>query len=252
MIGIEHSTLTYAWFGLSAVTFLVLQFISAPYGKHIRDGWGPTLPNHIGWALMETPPIVMFVWLYFAGNRVGNVVATIFLSLFLIHYVYRGWIYPFRLRTNGKRMPVLVCLLATFTNIAIGYIQAYWLFTLSEVRDIAYMVDPRFLIGMLLFAFGYWLNHDSDSRLRNLRKPGETGYKIPKGGGFTYVSSPHYLGELIEWTGWAIATWGAPTLAFLAWTSCNLVPRASETHQWYLGKFPDYPKRRKRIIPFLY
>lgn len=252
MIGIDHSTLTYAWFGLSAVTFLVLQFISAPYGKHIRDGWGPTLPNHVGWALMETPPIVIFVWLYLSGNRVGNVVATVFLSLFLIHYIYRGWIYPFRLRTSGKRMPVLVCALAFVTNIAIGYIQAYWLFTLSEVREVAYMVDPRFLIGTGLFAFGYWLNHDSDARLRNLRKPGETGYKIPKGGGFTYVSSPHYLGELIEWTGWAIATWGAPTLAFLAWTASNLVPRAGETHRWYLDKFPDYPKRRKRVIPFLY
>jgi 3-oxo-5-alpha-steroid 4-dehydrogenase 1 len=210
------------------------------------------MPNHIGWIVMETPPIVVFALLYATGDRVGNPVATTFLVLFLGHYIYRGWIYPFRLRTSGKRMPVLICALAFLTNIAIGWIQAHWLFSLSEVRDASYFVDPRFLIGIGLFAFGYWLNHDSDARLRNLRKPGETGYKIPRGGGFRFVSSPHYLGELIEWTGWAIATWGLPTLAFVAWTTANLVPRANETHEWYLDKFDDYPKSRKRIIPFLY
>lgn len=210
------------------------------------------MPNHIGWILMETPPIVVFLVLYLRGDRVGNPVATTFLVLFLAHYIYRGWIYPFRLRTAGKRMPVLICALAFLTNIAIGWIQAVWLFSLSEIHGVSYFWDPRFIVGIGLFAFGYWLNHDSDARLRNLRKPGETGYKIPKGGGFRFVSSPHYLGELIEWTGWAIATWGLPTLAFVAWTAANLVPRANETHQWYLDKFDDYPKDRKRIIPFLY
>jgi protein-S-isoprenylcysteine O-methyltransferase Ste14 len=244
--------LTYAWFALAAVTFLVLQFISAPYGKHVRAGWGPTMPNHIGWMVMETPPIVIFIALYATGDRVGSPVATTFLVLFLAHYVYRGWVYPFRLRTTGKRMPVLICALALLTNIGIGWIQASWLFSLSEIRGLAYFGDARFVVGVALFGFGYWLNHDSDARLRNLRKPRETGYKIPRGGGFRFVSSPHYLGEIVEWTGWALATWSLPTLAFLAWTMANLTPRANETHQWYLDKFEDYPKSRKRLIPFLY
>ena len=50
--------------------------------------------------------------------------------------------------------------------------------------------------------------------LRNLRAPGETGYKIPVGGLFRWVSSPNYFGELLEWTGWAIATWSIPGVAF--------------------------------------
>ena len=201
---------------------------------------------------METPPIVVFAVLYLTGNRVGNAVATSFLVLFLAHYVYRGWIYPFRLRTSGKRMPLVICALAFLTNIAIGYLQAYWLFHLAEIRETSYLVDPRFLGGVTLFAFGYWLNHDSDARLRNLREPGETGYKIPHGGGFRHVSSPHYLGEIIEWTGWTIATWGLSTFAFLAWTLANLVPRANETHQWYRDKFDSYPHERKRVFPFIY
>lgn len=35
--------------------------------------------------------------------------------------------------------------------------------------------------GILLFASGMCINIHSDSILRNLRKPGEKGYKIPKG-----------------------------------------------------------------------
>lgn len=247
-----HPTLTLAWFGLSLVTFLVLQFISAPYGKHVRDGWGPTLPNWLGWLIMETPPIVVFIACFAMGNRHGNAPAIAFLLMHLSHYVYRGWIYPFRLRTQGKRMPVLVCALAFCTNVVICWIQAWWLFALSPELPTSYLWDPRFIVGAALFAFGYWLNHDSDARLRNLRAPGETGYKIPKGGGFRFVSSPHYLGELLEWTGWVIATWCMPTLAFLAWTACNLAPRAAETHRWYRERFDDYPPERKRLIPWIW
>ncbi len=247
-----HGTITTGWFVLAAVTFLVLQFVSAPYGKHVRDGWGPTLPNWLGWMIMETPPIVMFAWCFAVSDRHTNLPAIVFLAMFLTHYVYRGWIYPFRLRTAGKRMPLLVCALAFCTNICVGWIQARWLFTLGPERAMSYLYDPRFIVGCLLFAFGFWLNHDSDARLRNLRAPGETGYKIPKGGGFRFVSSPHYLGEIIEWTGWVLATWGMPTLAFLMWTVCNLAPRAHETHAWYLDKFPEYPKSRRRLIPFVW
>lgn len=32
----------------------------------------------------------------------------------------------------------------------------------------------------------------------------------------------------------------------------NLVLAANATHEWYHKKFPDYPKQRKALIPFVY
>lgn len=43
-----------------------------------------------------------------------------------------------------------------------------------------YLTSTRFVIGSILFAVGMAINIHSDSILLNLRKPGETGYKIPR------------------------------------------------------------------------
>jgi len=66
------------------------------------------------------------------------------------------------------------------------------------------------------------------------------------------VASPNYFGEIVEWTGWALATWSLPGLAFALFTMANLVPRAHANRVWYIDTFPDYPRQRKRVIPFVY
>ena len=61
-----------------------------------------------------------------------------------------------------------------------------------------------------------------------------------------------HLGEIIIWTGWAIATWSLPGLAFALWTAANLIPRAQANHRWYQNHFPDYPAKRKTLFPGLW
>jgi steroid 5-alpha reductase family enzyme len=131
-----------------------------------------------------------------------------------------------------------------------SYINATWIGTLGTY-PVSWLQDPRFVAGVLVFAAGYFINRRSDKILRNLRKPGETGYKIPQGGLFRWVSAPNYFGELTIWTGWAIATWSLAGLSFAVFTAANLVPRALTNHKWYLDKFPDYPAKRRAIIPYI-
>ena len=59
-----------------------------------------------------------------------------------------------------------------------------------------------------------------------------TGYKIPRGGAFAYVSAANYFGEIVEWVGWALVVGSLPAAAFALFTFCNLAPRGWRHHQW--------------------
>ena len=73
-------------------------------------------------------------------------------------------------------------------------------------RLLSALLGARSLLGAALFAFGMAANVQADHILANLRKPGETsGYKIPRGGLFEYVSGAHFVAEVFEWTGYGIA-----------------------------------------------
>jgi len=104
-----------------------------------------------------------------------------------------------------------------------------------------------------VFLAGWVINLHSDSIIRNLRQAGDSGHYIPRGGMFRYVTSANYLGELVEWLGWALLTWSWAGAVFALWTFANLAPRAATHHRWYREKFgEDYPAQRKRLLPFIY
>jgi 3-oxo-5-alpha-steroid 4-dehydrogenase 1 len=101
----------------------------------------------------------------------------------------------------------------------------------------------------LLFILGFIINRQADFTLHKLRKGGETGYSIAYNGLYRWISCPNYLGEILIWTGWAVATWSLAGLSFAVWTAANLVPRARAHHRWYLQNFADYPANRKMLVP---
>ena len=145
-------------------------------------------------------------------------------------------------------MPMVIVFSAIFFSFINGYIIGYYLGNFATYTT-SWLNDPRFIIGISLFFIGVFINISSDNKLIKLKKPGETGYKIPFGGLFKYLSVPNLFGEIIEWTGYAIATWSLPTASFAIWTFANLLPRGMDHHKWYLQNFKDYPKERKAIIP---
>ncbi len=245
----------YTWlmlgvFASAALTFLALTFISAPYGRHRRKGWGPMMNTRAAWVLMESPAVFGFVAVFFAGEHAWSLAPLILLAIWQVHYVQRTLVYPFLLRTGGKPTPVSVVAMGFTFNAINAYINARMISHFALYED-SWLMDPRFLVGAALFAFGYSLNRSSDRRLQNLRAPGETGYKIPRGGAFELVSCPNYLGELIEWLGWAVATWSLAGLSFAVFTAANLIPRALSHHRWYREQFPDYPSKRRAMLPFV-
>ena len=243
-------TLLYTWIALAIVIFPVLFYVPAPYGRYSTRNWGPTIPNRWGWFFMEVPVLLIISWFFFTGTAEKTLTVWIIYLLFVIHYFNRVFIFPFRIKDNGKRMPVSVVFMALFFNFANGFFNGYWLGTLSEgYYPDSWLYTPKFIIGFILFFIGMYINMSSDNILLSLRKGGKKGYFIPQGGLFKYVSSPNLLGEVIEWTGWAVMSWALPQLSFAIWSFANLVPRAVDHHKWYRSHFKDYPEKRKAVFP---
>jgi 3-oxo-5-alpha-steroid 4-dehydrogenase 1 len=236
-------------FVLAGAIFTTLFFINAPYGRHVRREWGPAVPNHLGWIVMEAPAALVFAFFFITGSAPKNLTAFVFLGLWEAHYIHRAFIYPFQIADGRKKMPVVVILMGFVFNCGNTYLNGAYLFSLSGGYPLKWLADPRFICGAALFVAGFALNRRADRRLRQLRAPGETGYKIPHGGLFERVSCPNYLGEIIEWSGWALATWSLAGLSFTVWTVANLAPRARAHHQWYRQNFAEYPARRRALIP---
>ena len=247
-----YNGLLYGYFALCVVVFLVLQFLSAPYGRHTRDGWGPKVPHLAGWMIMEVPAVCTISLCYLQADATVTTPAIVFLGMWQLHYLNRTFVFPFRTRSGGKSMPFVIALIGGITNIGIGYLIGRDLTFFGTIRDTTWLSSPFFITGALLFFIGFFINNQSDTILINLRKPGETGYKIPQGGLYRYVTCPNYFGEMLEWSGFALATSSLGGLAFLLWTVANLMPRAVQNHDWYLSKFEEYPRSRKRLIPFIF
>lgn len=245
--------LNYIWIGIGVFTFLYLIFFkTAPYGRHFSDGWGPTLNNRLGWLLMESPAVVLFLFYFFTFQEYTNAVIIAFIVFWMIHYINRTFIYPLRINTKGKRMPIIIVFSAVFFNSVNTFFIASYLARNPEDYGIDWLHSWQFIMGVVLFLVGFFINQYSDFILINLRGKGEVGYKIPHGFLYKYITNPNYFGEIIEWTGFAIMTWCLPSFSFIVWTLANLVPRAIANHKWYKEKFDNYPKNRKILIPFIY
>jgi hypothetical protein len=245
-----YQLILFSWIGVAVFTFLLLLKITAPYGRHTSEKWGPQISNRLGWIIMEATVLVVFLFFVFASLEKQNAVTWTMIGLFCLHYINRSFIFPFRLNTKGKTMPLMIVGSAMFFNLMNGFGLGYYFYQYADYTS-DWFSDIRFIIGLLLFFIGLFINWKADDTLIHLRKPGETHYVIPKSPLFRMVSCPNLSGELLEWFGFALLCWNLPGWTFFIWTAANLVPRAISHHHWYKSKFSDYPIERKAIIPFL-
>ena len=228
----------------AALVFPVLFVISAPYGRHARAGFGPSMPAKLGWLIMESPSFFLFGSLWLLNPAFGSPLVTALGAAWLLHYGQRTFVFSLLMRDENRQQPVMTVVMA----IAFNVLNASG----NAVSLTARPLDLPFWLGLGLFALGFTINLHADHVLRTLRQPGETGYKVPHGGLYGWISSPNYFGELVEWTGFAVAAQTTASWAFVAFAFANLAPRAVANHRWYLQKFPGYPARRRALIPFVW
>lgn len=259
-LAMNHNLFDLFLIGMSLVAFLVfiaLYYIKAGYGMFRTSSWGFAIHNKLAWVLMEAPVfVVMFV--LWAKSRVGfSIPVYVFFLLFQLHYFQRSFIFPFLMK-GKSRMPLAIIVMGVLFNVLNGLMQAGGLFYFPENRDSyalgwAYFSQPHAWSGLGLFLLGMGINLHSDRVIRHLRKPGDTRHYLPSKGMYRYVTSANYLGELIEWTGFALLTASPAAWVFVWWTFANLVPRAHAIHRHYTEEFGiEAVGNRKRIFPFIY
>ena len=229
-------------------TFVALFFVVAPYGRHTRGSWGPTVPDKLGWMIMESPSLVWFSVVFFMGRKHDELAPLALYAMWTTHYAHRTLVYPLRTKTRGKRMPVVIVLLALAFNVTNATMNASFIGDLGAYPR-GWVLGAPFLTGATLFVSGMAINIEADKRLFALRAPGRTDYRIPRGGLYEWISCPNYLGEMIEWTGWALASFSLGGAAFAFFTIANLAPRAAAHHAWYRRSFADYPPDRRALLP---
>jgi 3-oxo-5-alpha-steroid 4-dehydrogenase 1 len=241
--------LTVFIFVAAALGFMASLRAVNPYGRHMQPAQPNTLPALPAWLLFEAPQWSAFALTFWLSADAPSPAALTLFGLWQAHYLYRALIYPLRMRDRHKRFPLSGVVFGLLFNSINGFINGYAVTHAPHLASAAWLRDPRFLVGLAVAVTGWLINFQADSILVALRSDGSTGYKVPYGGFFRWVSCANYFGEIVLWCGWALMSWTPAGLSFAVFTISNLLPRALSHHRWYRERFADYPTERRAIIP---
>ena len=251
----EFNVLIYGMLGLAVVVFISLYFVTAGYGQFRTRQWGWSINNKLAWMLMEVPVFLVMLGIWWGSPLKWNLPQLVLFGLFELHYFQRSLVFPWLLK-GQSRMPVVIMLMGVLFNLINGFLQGggLYLFPNPDFQEGAsYLLRWNAIVGILLFIVGMAINLHSDHVIRHLRQPGDTRHYLPQKGMYRYVTSANYMGEIMEWIGFALAAATPAAWVFPIWTAANLVPRAHAIYNRYKEEFgKEALADKKRIIPFIY
>lgn len=188
-----------------------------------------------------------------AGSKPMAYVVHIAALCWSIHYAKRILETIFVHRFSHATMPIM----NLFKNCS--YYWGFAAFVSYHVNHPLYTPPCIFLsfLGLAMFTVCELGNLSIHLAFRDLRPPGTKIRRIPVANSnpltvlFNYVSCPNYLYEFGSWLGFTImtSTFSAGLFALAGMYQMSLW--ALGKHRNYKKEFPDYPKQRKAIVPFL-
>lgn len=208
---------------------------------------------------------------------------TFLVSLYCIHYINRSLISPLRTPSRSKSH-IAVPMFAVSYHLINGSLMGAYLSSDTAERFLDGAFDrPLFWLGVGMWAVGFVGNFVHDEILLDIRRKAKAKgkgkadgekdgqgqrehYAIPNGYLYSLISYPNYFCEWMEWLGFALAAAPVPSFASFGSLLATLtppylfflsefflmLPRAYKGHKWYHQRFPDYPKERKAVIPFVF
>lgn len=119
-------------------------------------------------------------------------------------------------------------------------------------------LDALSFAGLTLFVLAEAGNARAHRMLARLRHDQPGARRVPQGFLFELVSCPHYLCEILSWTGFALMARSWAALGFVGLGSAILIAWATVRHRSYRKDFDGqegrqlYPARRRALVPFVY
>lgn len=241
-------TIVCAVWALGAIPTLIVGLLRwDPVGRLGTRGLGSQMNARWGWFIYELPALLTYPVIYLVvGNH--HLVGDVALALWLLHYGHRGLIWCWLIPNRDGKVSMSLLMSSISFNLINGSLLG-WYMAYAADYPAQWLLDPRAIVGILLFIVGAKLNVWSDYRMRRLRRESPVDRVVPSGGPFNYMCCPNLTGEIIEWIGFALLTWCLPGFAFALWTIANLVPRALWRRDWYRKNFATFPKNRAALLP---
>lgn len=226
--------------------FITLFFIDAYYGRFFNSfSLLPCIPCQLSWIIQESPCVFISLYFIITNIKLISLMNVLVLLPFLLHYIHRSFVFPFKLKTTKKtplELTFLAFIFCTFNAIMINRSVLFY----SQYDNLSFQI----IFGMGIMIIGAVINIFHDYYIIALRKQ-TTSYIIPTKYLYDYISCPNYFGEMVEWFGFWIMSGTLSGFVFAVSTVANLFPRAIKTHQWYKKKFSEYPNERKAVLPFI-
>lgn len=236
--------LLYAAFTLLALSMGIIEATGLKLMKYSKfrpqSGWHP----RAGMFVLYFLPMLAALGVALPSLPGFSLVQAIVLAALLGHFGKRCLEVLFLHKYAGPIDPFTTLAIASFYTLLAGMLSFLNLQPLPAP-------DAWFWLGLLLFLAGETGNFYHHKLLADLRR--ETNdYVIPRGGWFEYTACPHYLFEIVAWLGMALLS--RHLFAWIAWLGMTgyLLARSRNTLAWYRQKFPEFPKDRKALLPFVW
>ena len=119
-----YNSIIYPWLLIEIITFFILFYITAPYGRHNKK-MGLMINGRWGWFIQEIISPLTFALFFIGGDSIKTPEMWVFFILWMGHYFNRSIIFPLR-QKNAKDTALVVVFAAISFNIINGFINGYY------------------------------------------------------------------------------------------------------------------------------